>query len=115
MGGSKWREKCLLSNSCGAACACAHPGMRLPARALPNRRPVSQKKKSSNSETMLTTVISILLLCLVSPSTAQVDLSTCGDEDSVVTCSFFFGKLDEALSTGRRLVYASQGVLPARR
>ena len=87
------------------------------ARASNQTTTVSQKQKSSNSEAMLTTVISILLLCLVSPSTAQVDLSTCGDEDSVVTCSFF-GKLDEAfrqadvLYTLRKAFFSSEGNPP---
>ena len=36
------------------------------------------------------------LLCMFSLCRAQVSLSTCGDEDSDVTCSFFFSKIDAA-------------------
>ena len=59
----------------------------------------------------------ILLAFLCSPGTAQVHLRTCGDEDSVVTCSFFFGKVNEAfrqrnvLYTLRKAFFPSEGNL----
>ena len=59
-----------------------------------------------------------VLLCLCSLSTAQVDLRTCGDENSDITCSFFFNKVDEAfrepdnLYTLRKSFFPTEGAPP---
>ena len=58
------------------------------------------------------------LLCLCSLSTAQVDLKTCGNENSDITCSFFFRKVDEAfrqrdiLYTLRKSFFPAKGARP---
>ena len=58
------------------------------------------------------------LLCIFSLCRAQVSLSTCGDEDSDVTCSFFFSKIDEAfrdetiLYTLRNSFFPIKGATP---
>ena len=67
---------------------------------------------------MLVSVLSSLLLCLCTLCAAQIDLKTCGDEDSVVTCSFFFRKVDEAfrqenvLYTLRKAFFPTEGAPP---
>ena len=45
------------------------------------------------------------LLYLCSLSTAQVDLKTCGNEHSDITCSFFFRKVDEAFRQRADILY----------
>jgi hypothetical protein len=63
-------------------------------------------------------VISCTLLCLSSLGTAQVSLGTCGDEDALVTCSFFFQRVNEAfrqesvLYTLRKAFFPSEGIPP---
>ena len=69
---------------------------------------------------MLTAAVSVIsiLLCLCSLSTAQLDLKTCGDEDSVVTCPFFFSKVNDAfrqpnvLYTLRKAFFPTDGKPP---
>ena len=67
---------------------------------------------------MLTTAVISILLCLCSLGTAQVDFRTCGDENSDVTCSFFFGAVDGAfrqpsvLYTLRKAFFPSEGRPP---
>ena len=62
-------------------------------------------------------VISVLL-GLLSLSIAQVDLRTCGDENSDITCSFFFDKVDnafrqrDALYTLRKSFFPTVGAPP---
>ena len=59
-----------------------------------------------------------VLLCVCSLSTAQLDLKTCGSENSDITCSFFFQKVDQAfrerdvLYTLRKSFFPSQGARP---
>ena len=59
-----------------------------------------------------------LLLCLFSLGTAQVSLGTCGDEDSLVTCSFFFQRVNTAfrqesvLYTLRKAFFPTEGSPP---
>ena len=67
---------------------------------------------------MKAAVISCTLLCLFSLGTAQVSLGTCGDEDSLVTCSFFFQTVNTAfrqesvLYTLRRAFFPTEGSPP---
>ena len=67
---------------------------------------------------MLTATVISILLCLCSLGTAQVDFSTCGDENSDVTCSFFFSAVDAAfrqpsvLYTLRKAFFPSEGRPP---
>ena len=59
-----------------------------------------------------------VLLSLCSLSTAQIDLRTCGDENSDITCSFFFDKVDKAfreqdnLYTLRKSFFPTEGAPP---
>ena len=59
-----------------------------------------------------------VLLGLLSLSTAQVNLRTCGDESSDITCSFFFEKLDDSfrqrdiLYTLRKSFFPTGGAPP---
>ena len=59
-----------------------------------------------------------ILLCMNRMSTAQVDLRTCGDENSDITCSFFFKKVDTAfrqtdvLYTLRKSFFPNEGARP---
>ena len=59
-----------------------------------------------------------VLLSLCSLSTAQVDLRTCGDENSDITCPFFFDKVDKAfrqpsiLYTLRKAFFPTAGAPP---
>ena len=55
----------------------------------------------------------VLLLSLLALGSAQVDLSTCGDEDSVVTCSFFFVKVDAAFRQENVLYTLRKAFFPA--
>ena len=63
-------------------------------------------------------VVTVLLCSLCSLSSAQVDLRTCGDENSDVTCSFFFNKVDEEfrqrdnLYTLRKSFFPTEGAPP---
>ena len=69
---------------------------------------------------MLTAAVSVIsiLMCFCSLSTAQLDLKTCGDEDSVVTCPFFFSKVNDAfrqqnvLYTLRKAFFPTDGNPP---
>lgn len=59
-----------------------------------------------------------ILLCVCSLGTAQLTLQNCGSDDSDITCSFFFGKVDQAfrdeniLYTLRKLFFPAQGPPP---
>ena len=63
-------------------------------------------------------VITVLLCSLCSLSSAQVNLRTCGDEQSDITCPFFFDKVNEAfrkpsiLYTLRKAFYPTAGAPP---
>ena len=67
---------------------------------------------------MLVAGVFSALLCVCSLSTAQLDLKTCGSENSDITCSFFFQKVDKAfrerdvLYTLRKSFFPSQGARP---
>ena len=60
-----------------------------------------------------------ILLCVCSLGAAQLTLRTCGDENSDITCSFFFDKVDTAfrdetvLYTLRKSFFPIQGAPPA--
>ena len=62
----------------------------------------------------------VFFLCMFSVCRAQVSLSTCGDKDSDVSCSFFPSKIDEAfrdktvLYTLRNIFFPAKGGTPAR-
>ena len=66
---------------------------------------------------LLAGVIGVLLY-ISSMSTAQVDLRTCGSENSDITCSFFFEKVDQAfrqrdvLYTLRKSFFPTEGPRP---
>ena len=59
-----------------------------------------------------------ILLCVCSLGTAQLTLQSCGSDDSDITCSFFFGKVDRAfrdenvLYTLRKLFFPVEGPSP---
>ena len=59
-----------------------------------------------------------ILLCVCSLGTAQLTLQSCGKGDSDITCSYFFGKVEEAfweknvLYTLRKLFFPAQGRQP---
>ena len=67
---------------------------------------------------MLVAGVFTVLLCVCSLSTSQLDLKTCGSENSDVTCSFFFQKVDHAfrernvLYTLRKSFFPTQGAPP---
>ena len=73
-----------------------------------------QRRCSSDRRDLL--LISIFF-CLFT-RTVQVDLKTCGDENSPVTCSFFFDKVDQAfrqkdvLYTLRKAFFPTEGARP---
>ena len=60
-----------------------------------------------------------ILLCLCSLGAAQLTLQTCGNENSDITCSFFFKTIDNAfrdetvLYTLRKSFFPTQGAPPA--
>ena len=60
-----------------------------------------------------------ILLCVCSLGAAQLTLQTCGDENSDITCSFFFRRVDNAfrdetvLYTLRKSFFPTQGAPPA--
>ena len=60
-----------------------------------------------------------ILLCVCSLGAAQLTLQTCGDENSDITCSFFFRRVDTAfrdetvLYTLRKSFFPTQGAPPA--
>ena len=59
-----------------------------------------------------------VLLALCNLGSTQVDLKTCGDENSAVTCAFFFNKVDGAfrqrnvLYTLRKAFFPTEGAPP---
>ena len=67
---------------------------------------------------MWTAAVISILLCVLSLGKAQVTLGTCGDEDAVVTCSYFFREVNGAfrqesvLYTLRKAFFPSEGVPP---
>ena len=62
--------------------------------------------------------VAAVLLCVYSFSSAQVDLKTCGNDNSDITCSFFFQKVDQAfrqrdiLYTLRKAFFPIEGARP---
>ena len=63
---------------------------------------------------MLTAAVSVsILMCFCSLSTAQLDLKTCGNETSVVTCPFFFSKVNDAFRQPNVLYTLRKAFFPA--